>query len=315
MKNSVILITGGTGTFGSAFLNRCLQKEVAEIRIFSRDEKKQYDMIQKYKLYPNVKFYIGDVKDKASVDNAMRNVDYVFHAAAMKQVPICENYPLEAIKTNILGSDNVLTSAIEHNVKKVICLSTDKAVYPISTMGTTKLCMEKIALAKAQMQTNTSIVITRFCNLIASSGSVVPLFLNQIKNNEPLTITNPNMTRFMISLQEAMDLVEKAFINGNSGEIYIKYTKPLLIKDLATSICKFAGAANNYPINIIGIRSGEREHESLLTMEEVNHATYLDNYIIINSKNNAYLNIAYSSNNIELMNESEILSLLQSMEE
>lgn len=314
IENAVILITGGTGTFGSAFLDRCLQQKAAEIRILSRDEKKQYDMMQKYKLHPNIKFYIGDIRDKASVDNVMKNVDYVFHAAAMKQVPICENFPLEAIKTNILGSENVLTSAIEHDVKKVICLSTDKAVYPISTMGTTKLCMEKIALAKSKMQTNTTIVITRFCNLIASNGSVVPLFLNQIKNQQPLTITDPRMTRFMMSLQEAMDLVEKALVEGNNGEIYIKLTKPLLIQDLITSICKFTNTTNDYPINIIGARPGERQHESLLTFEEAKHAFCYNDYIVINSQYNN-LNTTYSSDVMELMNENEILSLLHSIQE
>lgn len=313
MKNSVVLITGGTGTFGSAFLNRCIKNKAAEIRILSRDEKKQYDMMQKYKNYSNIKFYIGDIRDKKSVDDAMRGVDYVFHAAAMKQIPSCEKYPLEAVKTNILGSENVLSSAIEHNVKKVVCLSTDKAVYPISTMGTTKLCMEKIALSKAKEQTKTAICITRFCNLIASNGSVVPLFINQIKENKPLTITDPNMTRFMMSISEAMDLVEEALINGKNGEIYIKYTKPLKIGDLATAVCHLM-KVDNYPIQIIGSRVGERQYEALLTEEESHYAKYIDNYIIITSNSNN-LNIDYSSNNIECLDLNEILSLLYSLEE
>lgn len=311
MKNSIILITGGTGTFGQAFAQRCLEKGAAEIRIFSRDEKKQYEMKQRY---PNFKFYIGDIRDKNAIEAAMEGVDYVFHTAAMKQIPSCEQYPLEAIKTNLLGSNNVIDAAIKCKVKKIVCLSTDKAVNPISTMGLTKALMEKLALAKAKESKDTIICITRFCNLIASNGSVVPLFLNQIKNQQPLTITDPHMTRFMMSLQEAMDLVEKALIEGNNGEIYIKLTKPLLIQDLITSICKFTNTTNNYPINIIGARPGERQHESLLTLEEANHAFCYNDYIVINSQYNN-LNTTYSSDTMELMNENEILSLFHSIKE
>ena len=218
-KNSTILITGGTGTFGSAFLEYCIKQNAKEIRIFSRDEKKQYELKQKYLDNFKVKFYIGDVRDIESLNRAMLNVDYVFHAAAMKQVPSCEQHPMEAVKTNIIGSENVLNSAIKNNVKKVVLLSTDKAVYPTSAMGMTKAYMEKIALQKSREQSGTEICITRFCNLISSNGSVVPLFINQIKNNQPLTITDPFMSRYFMSLQQAIELVEKAFIEGKPQNV------------------------------------------------------------------------------------------------
>lgn len=310
MTKSIVLITGGTGTFGQAFAQRCLDLGVSEIRIFSRDEKKQYEMKQKY---PNMKFYIGDIRDKKSIDNAMQGVNYVFHAAAMKQIPSCEQYPLEAIKTNVLGSENVLASAIEHKVNKIICLSTDKTVYPISTMGTTKLLMEKLALTKAKEQSETQICITRFCNLISSNGSVVPLFLNQIKNNQPLTITNPSMTRFMMSLQDAIDLVEYVMKEGKNGEIYMKNAQPCQIGDLAKCICKYAGASSDYPVIFTGTRPGEKTHETLLTLEEAENAYCDKNYVII-TNNHLDSVTPYKLIVPSLMNETEILTLLQSME-
>ena len=287
LKDSIILITGGTGTFGSAFIERCLKYFPKEIRIFSRGEKKQYDLKQKYNNISNIKFYIGDIRDKSSVDKVMKNVDYVFHAAAMKHVPICEENPIEAIKINIIGSNNILDSAIEHQVKKVICLSTDKAVYPSSLMGITKAGMEKVALSKAKEQNNTQIVITRFCNLLISNGSVVPLFIDQIKNNKPLTITNPNMTRFFMTLNDALDLIEEALFEGKNGDIYVKKASSCSIKFLTDSIKELLNV-QNYPEKILGERPGEKTHEYLITKEELPFCSIKNNYFIIsqNIKNN-----------------------------
>lgn len=313
INNSIILITGGTGTFGSAFVKYCLQFPVQEIRVFSRDEKKQYEMSVQYKNYPQVKFYIGDIRDKDSINKAMQNVDYVFHAAAMKQVPTCEQYPIEAFKTNVLGSANVIDAAIENGVKKIVCLSTDKAVYPISTMGLTKSLMEKIALAKANEQTNTKICITRFCNLIASNGSVVPLFLNQIQHNNPITVTNPNMTRFFMSLQEAIDLIAYAFMHGHSGEIIVKYCQACTIKDLAESICAYSNKLN-YPIKIIGDRPGEKQHEMLITNEEYQNAQLFDNsYLVINPYTINNNKFEIKSNQMELMTRDKIIQLINTI--
>ena len=280
LSNSIVLITGGTGTFGKAFLDRCLKAGAKEVRIFSRDEKKQYDMMQRYH-GQNVRFFIGDIRDKKTIDYAMVGVDYVFHAAAMKQIPLCEQFPMEAIKTNVIGSKNVLDSSIENSVKKVVFLSTDKAVNPTSMMGLTKASMEKIVLQAAKEQNKTQLYITRFCNLIASNGSVVPLFINQIKNNQPITITDPNMTRFMMSINDATNLVELALVNGHHGDILIKAGKPCKIGDLAKAVCVFSNTIEDYPIKIIGARPGEKIYESLLAPEEEHAAKIIDEYICI----------------------------------
>lgn len=279
--NATVLITGGTGTFGSAFLDRCLERGVAEVRIFSRDEKKQYDMAQKYH-GKNVKFCIGDIRERHTLDKAMNGVDYVFHAAAMKQVPSCEQFPMEAFKTNVIGSNNVLESAIEHGVKKVICLSTDKAVNPVSTMGLTKALMEKCALQKSREQNKTEICITRFCNLMVSNGSVVPLFMRQAMNHRSLTITDPEMTRYMMSMADAIDVVEKALCIGCNGEIFIRKARACKIGDLAKAVYKTLGMPEDSPVEIIGTRPGERKHESLLADHEVFNAIEYGEYIVVN---------------------------------
>lgn len=310
MQNSIILITGGTGTFGRAFLKRILTYSPREIRIFSRDEAKHYVMMQEFKKYNNIKFIIGDIRDKSTVDAAMKNVNYVFHAAAMKQVPICELNPIEAMKTNIQGSDNVLTSAITHGVKKIVCLSTDKAVYPISTMGATKLCMEKLALQKAMNQNETKICITRFCNLISSNGSVVPLFINQIQNNLPLTVTNPDMVRFIMSVNDAIDLVEFAFKYGEHGKIYIKNSSPCILSDLIQAIKIYMKVDDNYPVIIIGSRPGEKQIELLFTNEEAQCLEITNSYIAIS---NIYTNNNFQYNNYLTI--TDIVNMLQEMEE
>ena len=265
--NRTILITGGTGSFGNAVLRRILSSDVSEIRIFSRDEKKQDDMRRFYKS-DKIKFYIGDVRDLASVRNAMHGVDYVFHAAALKQVPSCEFFPLEAVKTNIIGTDNVLTAAIESGVKKVICLSTDKAVYPINAMGMSKALMEKVAIAKSRTvdPDKTLICCTRYGNVMASRGSVIPLFIEQIKSGQPLTVTNPKMTRFLMTLDEAVDLVLFAFQNAKAGDILVQKAPAATIGDLAQAVKELFGADNE--IKIIGTRHGEKLYETLLTREE-----------------------------------------------
>ncbi|MFY0803783.1 polysaccharide biosynthesis protein [Peribacillus frigoritolerans] len=266
-KDKTLLITGGTGSFGNAVMERFLDSDIKEIRIFSRDEKKQDDM---RKLYKNekLKFYIGDVRDVASVKNAMHNVDYVFHAAALKQVPSCEFFPLEAVKTNILGTDNVLTAAIDYGVKKVICLSTDKAAYPINAMGISKAMMEKVFVAKAKTvdPERTLICGTRYGNVMASRGSVIPLFIEQIKSGQPLTITDPNMTRYLMSLEEAVELVIFAFKNAVAGDIMVQKAPASYIGDLAQAIKELFNADNE--IMVIGTRHGEKLYETLLTREE-----------------------------------------------
>lgn len=266
-KNSTLLITGGTGSFGNAVLNRFLFTDIFEIRIFSRDEKKQDDM---RKLYKNdkIKFYIGDVRDIASVKNAMHGVDYIFHAAALKQVPSCEFFPLEAVKTNIIGTDNVLTAAIEYGVKKVICLSTDKAVYPINAMGISKAMMEKVLVAKSKTvhSDKTLICGTRYGNVMASRGSVIPLFIDQIKSGQSLTVTDPEMTRFLMSLEEAVELVVFAFQNAQAGDILVQKSPASTIGDLAQAIKELFNVNNE--IKIIGTRHGEKLYETLLTKEE-----------------------------------------------
>lgn len=266
-ENKTLLITGGTGSFGHAVMKRFLNTDIKEIRIFSRDEKKQDDM---RKLYKNdkLKFYIGDVRDLASVKNAMHGVDYVFHAAALKQVPSCEFFPLEAVKTNVLGTDNVLTGAIEMGIKKVICLSTDKAAYPINAMGISKAMMEKVFVAKANTVNPTSTLIcgTRYGNVMASRGSVIPLFIEQIKAGQPLTVTDPEMTRFLMSLEEAVELVVFAFQNAQAGDIMVQKSPASTVGDLAQAIKELFNAENE--IKVIGTRHGEKLYETLLTKEE-----------------------------------------------
>ena len=266
-SNKTLLITGGTGSFGNAVLDRFLNTDIGEIRIFSRDEKKQDDMRKRYN-NNKVKFYIGDVRDIQSIRNAMFGVDYIFHAAALKQVPSCEFFPLEAVKTNVLGTDNVLTTAIECGVKKIICLSTDKAAYPINAMGISKAMMEKVFIAKSKTvdSDKTTICGTRYGNVMASRGSVIPLFINQIKTGKPITITNPNMTRFLMSLDEAVELVIYAFINGIAGDIMVQKAPASTIGDLAQALIELFDSENE--INIIGTRHGEKQYETLLTKEE-----------------------------------------------
>lgn len=276
-KGKTLLITGGTGSFGNAVLNRFLKTDIGEIRIFSRDEKKQDDMRHQYQ-NDKIKFYIGDVRDLASVKNAMYGVDYIFHAAALKQVPSCEFFPLEAVKTNVLGTDNVLTAAIEAGVKKVICLSTDKAAYPINAMGTSKAMMEKIIVAKSRTVSpdKTTICCTRYGNVMCSRGSVIPLFIEQIKAGEPLTVTDPAMTRFIMSLDEAIDLVLYAFNHAESGDIMVQKAPACTIGDLAQAVKELFHADNE--VKIIGIRHGEKMYETLLTNEECARAIDLGNF-------------------------------------
>lgn len=266
-RDKTLLITGGTGSFGNAVMEKFLNSDIKEIRIFSRDEKKQDDM---RKLYKNdkLKFYVGDVRDIASVKNAMYGVDYIFHAAALKQVPSCEFFPLEAVKTNIVGTDNVLTAAIDCGVKKVICLSTDKAAYPINAMGISKAMMEKVFVARSKTvdPNRTLICGTRYGNVMASRGSVIPLFVEQIKNRQPITVTDPNMTRFLMSLKEAVDLVLFAFQNAQTGDIMVQKSPASTIGDLAQALKELFNADNE--IKIIGTRHGEKRYETLLTKEE-----------------------------------------------
>lgn len=274
-KGKTLLITGGTGSFGNAVLKRFLNTDIEEIRIFSRDEKKQDDMRKAYNNH-KIKFYIGDVRDIQSIRGAMYGVDYVFHAAALKQVPSCEFFPLEAVKTNVLGADNVLTAAIEEGVKKVICLSTDKAAYPINAMGTSKAMMEKVFVAKSRTTKTTLICGTRYGNVMCSRGSVIPLFIEQIKSGKPITITEPTMTRFMMSLDEAVELVIYAFKNAHAGDIMVQKSPASTISDLAKAIKELFNAANE--IKIIGVRHGEKLYETLLTREEFVRAEDLENF-------------------------------------
>lgn len=315
IPNSTVLITGGTGTFGSAFLKRCIEEGAKEVRIFSRDEKKQYDMAQLWKKHDNIKFYLGDVRDKHTVDNAMYGVDYVFHAAAMKQVPSCESFPMEALKTNITGSENVLLSAVQKRVKKVVCLSTDKAVYPTSAMGMTKAYMEKLAIQKSEQQKGTEICITRFGNLIASRGSAVPLFIEQVQNGLPITITDPDMTRFLMTVDEAMDLVSTAFMLGKNGDLFVKRSKACKTGDIAKAVCRYLNLSEDYPQEIIGIRPGEKMHEALLTEEEAENATEKGDYIVVSRGKISLENIepTYISQYAERMTEDDIFRLIESI--
>ena len=327
----VLLITGGTGSFGNAVLNRSICTNIKEIRIFSRDELKQDNMRHEYQAkYPQlsdkIKYYIGDVRDINSIKNAMHGVDYVFHAAALKQVPSCEFFPIEAVKTNVLGTENVLTAAIEAGVKRVVCLSTDKAAYPVNAMGTSKAMMEKVIIAKSRTVSpdKTSIMCTRYGNVMCSRGSVIPLFINQIKENKPLTLTDPDMTRFIMSLDEAVELVLFAFENGESGDILVQKAAATTIDVLASAVKKIF----NYDKEnkIIGIRHGEKTYETLLTNEECSKAIDMgdfykvpadkrdlnyDNYLSIGTDRNGLTE--FNSNNTNLLTVEETVNKLMTI--
>ena len=320
-KEKTILITGGTGSFGNAVLEKFLNTEIKEIRIFSRDEKKQHDMrvlLNNHK----VKFYIGDVRDYNSIHGALKDVDYVFHAAALKQVPSCEFYPIEAVKTNVLGTENVLNAAIDQGVKKVICLSTDKAVYPINAMGVSKAMMEKVMVAKSRESGSTIIVGTRYGNVMASRGSVIPLFFDQIMKNEPITVTDPKMTRFMMTLEDAVDLVIYAFENGSAGDIFVQKSPASTIHELASAMKKIYNS--NVNIKVIGSRHAEKLYETLLGREELYGAEDLGLYYKVPADNrdlnyNKYYteglgSVAalndYNSHNTKRLLEIELIELL-----
>lgn len=322
--NKTLLITGGTGSFGNAFLKKFLNSKIKEIRIFSRDEKKQHDLRLKYNS-KKIKFIIGDIRDKSSVSDVTRGVDFIFHAAALKQVPSCEFYPIEAVKTNILGTENLLNQAIKNEVKKVVCLSTDKAVYPINAMGVSKAMMEKIFVAKSRVSKKTIIVGTRYGNVMSSRGSVIPLFYEQIQSNRPITVTNPNMTRFMMTLDNAVDLVTYAFKNGKPGDIFVQKSPSSTIGELAKAM-KLIYKSNS-EIKIIGTRHAEKMHESLLTREERISAAEMEHYFCIPSDNRD-LNYdkffiegkkgltdyeEYNSFNTQRLSNSELTSLLASI--
>jgi len=326
-KNKTLLITGGTGSFGNAVLNRFINIDIKEIRIFSRDEKKQHDMRTKYD-NPKLKFYIGDVRDPKSVDSAMRGVDYVFHAAALKQVPSCEFFPLEATKTNVFGTQNVIDAAVSNLVEKVICLSTDKAAYPINAMGISKALMEKVAIAASREIVNdkTVVCLTRYGNVMASRGSVIPLFIDQIKNGKPLTITDPKMTRFLMTLDDAVDLVLFAFKNGKQGDLFVNKSPAATIENLAESIKQLFSP--NHEINLIGTRHGEKLYETLCTREEMLKSEDMGNFFRIPSDNrdlnyNRYFSegenkIAfiddYNSSNTQQLDIQGIINLLNSID-
>lgn len=319
--DKTLLITGGTGSFGNAVLNKFLDTDIKEIRIFSRDEKKQHDMRTELN-NPKIKFHIGDVRDYNSVYTAMKDVDFVFHAAALKQVPSCEFYPIEAVKTNVLGTENVLNAAISQNVSKVICLSTDKAVYPINAMGISKAMMEKIMVAKSRTSGHTILVGTRYGNVMASRGSVIPLFYDQIVNKQDITVTDPNMTRFMMTLNDAVELVLYAFEKGNSGDIFVQKSPASTISELALAMKKIYNS--NVNINVIGTRHAEKLYETLLSREEMIHAQDLGNYYRVPADNrdlnyNKYfsegsINIKdiddYHSHNTRRLSEQELIKLL-----
>lgn len=288
-NNKVLLITGGTGSFGNAVLRRFLKTDIKEIRIFSRDEKKQDDMRHEYQVsYPEVahkiKFYIGDVRDLQSCKNVMPGVDYIFHAAALKQVPSCEFFPMEAVKTNVIGTDNILTAAIEAGVEAVICLSTDKAAYPINAMGITKAIEEKVAVAKSRYSGKTKICCTRYGNVMCSRGSVIPLWIEQIRSGNPITLTEPSMTRFIMSLDEAVDLVLFAFEHGENGDILVQKAPACTIETQAEAVCELFGGKKE-DIKVIGIRHGEKMYETLLTNEECAKAVDLGNFYRVPADN------------------------------
>ena len=284
-----LLITGGTGSFGNAVLNRFLQTDIGEIRIFSRDEKKQDDMRHEFQAKmpeaaDKISFYIGDVRDLASVKNAIHGVDYIFHAAALKQVPSCEFFPIEAVKTNVFGTENVLTAAIEEEVESVICLSTDKAAYPVNAMGTSKAMMEKVIVAKSRTTQKTKICCTRYGNVMCSRGSVIPLWIDQIKAGNPITVTEPNMTRFIMSLEEAVDLVLFAFEHGENGDLLIKKAPACTIHTQAEAVCELFGGKKE-DIKVIGIRHGEKMYETLLTNEECAKAVDMGDFYRVPADN------------------------------
>jgi UDP-glucose 4-epimerase len=324
LKNSILLITGGTGSFGNAVLDKFLNSDIAEIRIFSRDEKKQHDMRVKYN-NPKLKFFIGDVRDYQSILEAVAGVDYIFHSAALKQVPSCEFYPIQAVKTNILGTENVLNAAIANQVKKVICLSTDKAVYPINSMGVSKAMMEKIFVAKSRTTDSTIICGTRYGNVMASRGSVIPHFYEQVKSGNDITVTDPNMTRFMMTLKNAVDLVLYAFQNGNPGDIFVQKSPSTTIGELAQTIKKIYNSSSE--IKNIGIRHAEKIHETLLSREERMAAEDLGDYFRIKADNrnlnyNKYFSEGsitsveleeYNSFNTDRLSEKELIQLLASI--
>lgn len=288
-KDKVLLITGGTGSFGNAVLNRFLKTDIGEIRIFSRDEKKQDDMRHDFQarmpeVANKIKFYIGDVRNKSTLKYAMQGVDYVFHAAALKQVPSCEFFPMEAVKTNVIGTDNVLDAAIAADVKCVICLSTDKAAYPINAMGITKAIEEKIAVAKSRLSGNTKICCTRYGNVMCSRGSVIPLWIDQIRKGNPITLTEPKMTRFIMSLEEAVDLVLFAFEHGKNGDILVQKAPACTIQTQAEAVCELFGGKKE-EIKVIGIRHGEKMYETLLTKEEAAKAIDMGNFYAVPADN------------------------------
>ncbi|AKC75179.1 NAD-dependent epimerase/dehydratase family protein [Staphylococcus haemolyticus] len=326
-KDKVLLITGGTGSFGHAVMKRFLDTDIKEIRVFSRDEKKQDDMRKKYN-NPKLKFYIGDVRDSHSVETAMREVDYVFHAAALKQVPSCEFFPMEAVKTNVIGTENVLQNAIRNNVKKVICLSTDKAAYPINAMGISKSMMEKVFVAKSRNVDSEQTLIcgTRYGNVMASRGSVIPLFIDKIKAGEPLTVTDPNMTRFLMSLEEAVELVVHAFKHAQTGDIMVQKAPSSKVGDLAEALLQLFEVENE--IKIIGTRHGEKQAETLLTREEYAQCEDMGDYFRVpaDSRDLNYSNYyedgnekiteayEYNSDNTNILTVEEIKEKLLSLE-
>ena len=333
-KDKTLMITGGTGSFGNAVLNRFLKTDVGEIRIFSRDEKKQDDMRHEYQakmpeVADKIKFFIGDVRDIQSVRNVMVGVDFIFHAAALKQVPSCEFFPMEAVKTNVIGTENVLTAAIEAGVKSVICLSTDKAAYPVNAMGITKALEERVAVAKSRTVDPDKIKIccTRYGNVMCSRGSVIPLWIEQIKNGNPITITDPTMTRFIMSLEEAVELVLFAFENGESGDIMVQKAPACTIKTQAEAVCELFGG-NKEDIKIIGIRHGEKMYETLLTNEECAKAVDMGNFYRVPADNrglnydkyftdgDAQRNTLteFNSNNTELLSVEEVKEKLLSLQ-
>ena len=326
-KNKILLITGGTGSFGNVVLRKFLDTDIKEIRIFSRDELKQDDM-RKYYNNDRLKFYIGDVRDKNSIDDAMRGVDYVFHAAALKQVPSCEFYPMQAVKTNVIGTENVLNSAINAGVKKVIALSTDKAVYPINAMGISKAMMERVIVAKGRNVKDTMIACTRYGNVMASRGSVIPLFIDQVRNGKSITITDPNMTRFMMSLDDAVDLVLFAFENGESGDIFVQKAPAATVELLANTMKNILGKPD-HEVKTIGTRHGEKLYETLLTKEEMVKAIDMGEYYRIPADTrdlnyNQFFEEGeeiiteageYHSHNTHRLNEEELTELLLNLRE
>ena len=332
-KDKTLMITGGTGSFGNAVLNRFLKTDVGEIRIFSRDEKKQDDMRHEFQAkYPaladKIKFYIGDVRDLQSVKNAMHGVDFIFHAAALKQVPSCEFFPLEAVKTNVLGTENVLTAAIDEGVKTVICLSTDKAAYPVNAMGTSKAMMEKVIVAKSRTTTKTKICCTRYGNVLCSRGSVIPLWIDQIRSGNPITVTDPKMTRFIMSLDEAVDLVLFAFEHGESGDILVQKAPACTIETQAKAVIELFDKEKKTPIKIIGIRHGEKKYETLLTNEECMNAIDMGDFYRVPCDKRGlnydkYFNVGrvdakafseFNSNNTKLLTVEEVKEKIASLQ-